>query len=144
MKVTQGVWEKIYVLVLAVRDSTTPLYGQVCGRITGYQIGSPDTFIGGSIDSHYMDGISVTHGSPRQHIWSFVGGINERILGSACPRVTGSTSGTRIPLFVGQSYFCESGITRYVHMLMVIPCGMDRGVAPIAAVAPSTYHRGLM
>ena len=86
-------------------------YDQVCGRIIGYQIGSPDAFIGGSIDSYYMDGISITHGSPRQHIWSFVGGVDERILGSSCPCVTGSTSGTRIPSFVGQNYFCETGIT---------------------------------
>jgi len=65
-----------------------------------------------SIDSYYMDGISVTHGSPRQHIWSFVGGVDEfDSSGSACPCVNGSTSGTRIPSFVGQNYFCESGIT---------------------------------
>ena len=93
-------------------------YDQVCGRIIGYQIGSPDTFTGRdhSIDSYYMDGISTTHGFPRQHIWSFVGGLDEGFhtnYGSICPCVTGSTSGTRIPSFVGQNYFCEAGITQY-------------------------------
>ena len=88
-------------------------YDQVCGRIIGYQIGSPDTFAFSrrSINSYYMDGISVTHGSPLQHIWSFVGGLHENSSAASCPCVTGSTSGTRIPLFVGWNYFCETGIT---------------------------------
>ena len=91
-------------------------YGQVCGRIIGYQLGTPDAFAftRWSIDSYYMDGISVvTHGSPRQHIWSFVGGVNEGAVDpvSTCPCVTGSTTGTRIPSFVGQNYFCEAGKT---------------------------------
>ena len=86
-------------------------YDQVCGRIIGYQIGSPDAFAftRRSIDSFYMDGISVIHGSPRQHIWSFVCGVDEVTSASSCPCVTGST--TRIPSFVGQNYFCETGIT---------------------------------
>ena len=60
---------------------------------------------------NYLDGISVTHGSPRQHIWSFIGGYDEQ--GRSCPCVNGSTVGSRIPSFVGQNYFCESGLTRY-------------------------------
>jgi len=92
-------------------------YDQVCGRIIGYQLGSPDAFSGGSssIDSYYLEGISVTRGSPRQHIWSFAGGLFERTDDSerihACPCVIGSTNGPHIPSFVGQNYFCESGIT---------------------------------
>ena len=88
-------------------------YDQVCGRIIGYQISTPDAFnsAGRSIDTYYIDGVSVTYDSPRQHIWSFVGGVNEEYSGSSCPCVTGSTSGTRIPSFVGWNYFCETGIT---------------------------------
>ena len=54
-------------------------YGQVCGRIIGYQISTPDAFNGAgqSIDTYYLDGVSVTYGSPRQHIWSFAGGLDE-------------------------------------------------------------------
>ena len=93
-------------------------YDQVCGRIIGYQLSTPNTFALTlrSIDSYYLDGVSVTYGSPRQHIWSFAGGLDEGLynrLDIVCPCVTGSTSGTRIPSFVGQNYFCESGITRY-------------------------------
>ena len=90
-------------------------YDQVCGRIIGYQIGTPDTFTGAgrSIDTYYMDGVSVTYGSPRQHIWSFAAGFEEASHSSSCPCVTGSTAGSRIPSFVGQNYFCESGITEW-------------------------------
>ena len=54
-------------------------YDQVCGRIIGYQLSTPDAFRDSSrsIDSNYIDGVSVTYGSPRQHIWSFVGGLDE-------------------------------------------------------------------
>ena len=91
-------------------------YDQVCGRIIGYQIGTPDTFIGRSIDSIYLDGVSVTYGSPRQHIWSFAAGLDEGLYNRpdiVCPCVTGSTTGRRVPSFVGQNYFCESGLTQY-------------------------------
>ena len=94
-------------------------YDQVCGRMIGYQLNSPDAFGLGvpippqSIDSYYMDGLSVTHGSPRQHIWSFVGGLDEMSPFYACPCINGSITRNRIPSFVGQNYFCESGLTRY-------------------------------
>ena len=91
-------------------------YDQVCGRIIGYQLSTPDAFNGAgqSIDTYYLDGVSVTHGSPRQHIWSFAGGLDEGntfYRYAPCPCVTGSTNRNRIPSFVGQNYFCESGIT---------------------------------
>ena len=103
-------------------------YDQVCGRIIGYQISTPDTFNGAglSIDTYYFDGVSVTYGSPRQHIWSFVGGLDEGLhnnLGSVCPCVTRSTSGSRIPSFVGQNYFCEAGITQYNETFVFYPNG---------------------
>ena len=94
-------------------------YDQVCGRIIGYEIGSPDAYqvAGGSIDSYYMDGVSVTHGSPRQHIWTFAAGLDEgsnsRYNAYRCPCVAGSINGNNIPSFVGQNYFCESGITQW-------------------------------
>ena len=109
-------------LVVAVKGSHTLLVvssmTKVCGRIIGYQLGSPETFNGKyvSIDGYYLDGVSVTYGSPRQHIWSFAAGLDEGFynrLDIVCPCVTGSTSGDRVSIFVGQNYFCESGITRY-------------------------------
>ena len=53
-------------------------YDQVCGRIIGYQRGTPNSFKGpATINTYYLDGVSVTHGFPRHHIWNFVGGLQE-------------------------------------------------------------------
>ena len=95
-------------------------YNQVCGRIIGYQIGLPDSFYRStsssnlpfSIDTFYVDGISVTHGSPRQHIWTFSNGLDEGIrTSSTCFCVDGSSDAFYIPSYVGQNYFCETGLT---------------------------------
>ena len=100
-------------------SSGSEQYDQVCGRIIGYQLGSPDAFRGSwlSINTSYVDGISVTHGFPRQHIWTFAAGVHEHMLynWSTCPCVAGSTNEIRnyIPSFVGQNYFCETGLTQW-------------------------------
>ena len=89
-------------------------YEHVCGRIIGYQIGNPDAFENHPINSSYVDGVSVTHGSPRQHVWTFAAGIDDEGIFNhyaVCPCVSGSASGSRISSFVGQNYFCESGLT---------------------------------
>ena len=60
-------------------------YRQVCGRVRGYQFGSTDPFerftycpAPCTIDSPYVDGVSITHGaSPRKHIWTYAAGIYE-------------------------------------------------------------------
>ena len=93
-------------------------YDQMCGRIIGYQSGPSSAFYpspGRSINTNYIEGVSVTHGSPRQHIWTFAGGLDEQTRWPAetCPCVTGSTGGSLVPSFVGQNYFCESGLTRW-------------------------------
>ena len=55
-------------------------YSRVCGMIRAYQFGTPDAFgnhgnpklrNSSTLDSNYVDGISLTHASPRQHIWTF-------------------------------------------------------------------------
>ena len=38
-------------------------YSKVCGRIKGYQKGTPDAFRNISIGSNYVDGVSLTHGT---------------------------------------------------------------------------------
>ena len=93
-------------------------YSQVCGRIIAYQVGTTDGFnidlehngfSGSDINSAYVDGISLTHGDPRQHIWTFAAGSNEGgdVYGCYC---NGSSAGAlRPPSFVGDNYFCESG-----------------------------------
>ena len=93
-------------------------YNQVCGRIIGYQLGTPRSFNGPglTLNTFYVEGVSVTHGqSPRQHIWTFATGYDEQNTqsSSTCPCVTGSTNGNNIPSSVGQNYFCESGLTQF-------------------------------
>ena len=90
-------------------------YTRVCGRIIGYQYKSTDGFwayyLGNAttIDGPYVDGVSLTHGSPRQHIWTFAAGHSEISHPSPvlCPCDT--TFNITIPPFVGGDYFCESG-----------------------------------
>ena len=83
-------------------------YSQVCGRVIGYQYGSPDSIRSQSIDSNYVDGISITHGYPRQHIWTLINGWSEvQPNWQGCPCSTGATGS--LPSFVGDDYFCESG-----------------------------------
>ena len=81
-------------------------YSRVCGRIKAYQVGRPNQFRSDMevIDSHYVDGVSLTHGSPKQHIWSFAAARDERQTCSC-----GGTEGNSPPAFVGQDYFCEAG-----------------------------------
>ena len=84
-------------------------YSQVCGRVIGYQYWSIDGFDGGrngyGIDDDYVDGISLTYGSPRQHIWSFAAANNIAGSSSSCPCAGGRSP----PGYVGSDYFCESG-----------------------------------
>ena len=84
-------------------------YSQVCGRVIGYQFGTTDSIRSHqSIDDPYVEGVSITHGSPRQHIWTFISGNSESGASSShCPCNNGITAS--VPSFVGDCYFCESG-----------------------------------
>ena len=89
-------------------------YSHVCGRVIGYQDQTPDAFSARNINSIYVDGISLTHGlSPRKHIWSFAGAVDERGLArpAICPCTRSDIPyiGPEIPSFVGQDYFCDTG-----------------------------------
>ena len=53
-------------------------YNNVCGRVIGYQFATPDGFFPAeTIDQPYVDGVSVTYGAPRNHIWTFAAGVTE-------------------------------------------------------------------
>ena len=56
----------------------------------------------------------MTHGSPRNHIWTFASGVSPGsyiISGWDCPCVEPSRSIVFPPSFVGDNYYCESGNT---------------------------------
>ena len=90
-------------------------YSQVCGRIIGYQFGRPNAFWAyhdhqRSIDSYFLDGIVLTYGSPRCHIWSFAV-ADDQIYNSDsnCPCTSESSFPGTIPPYVQNDYFCDSG-----------------------------------
>ena len=95
-------------------------YSQVCGRIKGYQFGATNAFYlfySGYkiIDDQYVSGVSLTHGSigNREHIWTFAAGLTESdsmyiYFNTHCPCDTPSND--IVPSFVGNDYFCESGV----------------------------------
>ena len=96
-------------------------YTQICGRIVGYQYSSMEAFADFqlnqslSINDRYVDGISVTRGNPRQHVWTFAVGTDELMRANliTCPCIHGLPTDIVTPDFVGEDYFCEAG-TNYV------------------------------
>lgn len=81
-------------------------YNNVCGRSIGYQQGTPDAFFIQPLDGSYVDGLSITYGSPRQHIWSFAAGLTEDRCFCGDPSIS---FGSPPPSFVENNYFCASG-----------------------------------
>ena len=91
-------------------------YSQICGKVTAYQYRAPDAVanVGSRINdlnSYYLDGISITRGSPRQHVWSLMAGLFENSVPgydwANCPCATGSPQS--VQSFIGNNYYCESG-----------------------------------
>ena len=92
-------------------------YTKVCGRARGYQYQFTEAFHpysghGQSLEGQYVEGLSVTRGSPRNHIWSFASGqskdYNYPITNCPC---ASPYPGPASPPFVGENFFCESGNT---------------------------------
>ena len=86
-------------------------YTKVCGRARGYQYYDTTAFFGyhngQGLEGFYVSGLSVTSGSPRNHIWSFASGRSSYHTGTAhCP--CRNQEHVRPP-FVGDKYFCEAG-----------------------------------
>ena len=105
-------------------------YSEVCGRVIGYAYCSPnavDRIIGltqhNDINSFYVDGVSITHGTPRKHIWTLMAGfseINDFLNGRlTCPCQQGSQQSAYLQSFIGNDYFCEAGLptTNYLNAL---------------------------
>ena len=92
-------------------------YTKVCGRVRGYQYDGSGYIDGlyfnygptqDDLNSCYVDGVSITRGSPREHIWSFANAHLETGTGGLdCPCNSGSTA--TVPSYVGENYYCESG-----------------------------------
>ena len=103
-------------------------YSRVCGRIRGYQFGATTGLFNRfneDIDGYYVEGVSLTHGAAgsRQHIWTFAAGLSEVTTiypNSGCPCDTAPYS--VVPAFVGNDYFCESGLhSEWMHNFVLYP-----------------------
>ena len=97
--------------------TTNRQYSRVCGRVIGYQIGSTDAFgwdaASKSLDSYYVYGVSITHGMPRNHIWTYAAGVSEggrspQAVNCPCSKPN-DVGNAVVPSFVGNNYYCESG-----------------------------------
>ena len=113
---TDSLWPECSAACQSTVFSTLGLnYSQVCGQLRGYQRGTPDAFRANvnslTIDSEYVDGVSITYGSaPHKHIWTYANGVNLMFIPNLlynCPCNDGN-SGVPPP-FVGSDYYCETG-----------------------------------
>ena len=93
-------------------------YSKICGKVIGYQYHNTwgfgaNRFNTEGIDGVYLDGVSITHGSPRQHVWSFASAPDTIALTHQhvqCPCLSNRINFTGvIPSFVDDHYYCETG-----------------------------------
>ena len=105
-------------------------YSKVCGKLHGYQFASTKAFYWNSIgdnltiDDVYVDGVvlSYSEGNKRNHIWTFASALDEMDYEGepyACQCTNGNDSlvELEIPEFVGEDYFCETGVTTNYYRL---------------------------
>ena len=88
-------------------------YSHVCGIARGYQYGTMEGFhetISETIDKTYVDGLSITRGSPRQHLWTLAVGSSEE--SPRCPRDQDPFNFRHVKDFVGDHFYCETGFTK--------------------------------
>ena len=99
-------------------SSATLEYSRVCGKIIAYQVGTTDAFVvtnghgsNPSLNTFYVDGVSLTHGTPRQHIWTLAAAFNEENGLRSCPCTNSNTAHLTYtpPAFVRNDYFCDTG-----------------------------------
>ena len=103
-------------------------YKRVCGMVKAYQKGTTNAFyptsyfLGkddtitpdvahASIDGVYVDGISITFGKPRKHVWTYAAGLSDNGEYPCCNCPCAKYPGPLPPTFVQEHYYCESGNT---------------------------------
>ena len=112
----------------------------MCGRVVRYQFGSTDAVDTGfgsnhnNLNADYVDGVSITRGSPHQHVWTLMAAHSESINHTRpfllCPCNNGST--IEVQSFIGNNYFCEAAnISTMLHVFCthLIHFGMVKIVA---------------
>ena len=96
-------------------------YSKVCGKVIGYQYGSPDAFWpyyhnrALTVDGNYVDGVSITHGHPRRHIWTFAAAHDEQYANAGscpCTKIDTTYTGVVPPFW---------GMMTFVTLAVIIP-----------------------
>ena len=84
-------------------------YSKICGKIIGYQVGTPDG-LNLEFNNGTIDGIFLTRGFYRRHIWAFIASISaDVVMQNSCPCLLGRNDvrlNTR--LSIGHNYFCDT------------------------------------
>ena len=90
-------------------------YSQVCGRLRGYQVGTPNAFgpyPNQASNGIVMDGVLISHGKTKEHIWAYAN-ANEKVAGDTlnyiCPCTDPRYNGV-VPPFIGNDYYCDSAV----------------------------------
>ena len=91
-------------------------FNKICGRLTGYQKGNVHAFWSTkydskSIDDCYAEGVSITVGNPRKHVWTYAVGLSDDHNNTQYNCPCAATPGPDPPAFIGDHYYCESGDT---------------------------------
>jgi hypothetical protein len=91
--------------------STIRQYSRVCGRVIGFQFGTPDGFSPTCAKST-MDGVVISRGASQHHIWSYIAGVTESSSAhrvSNCPCANSIAAADEPMQSIGDNYYCESG-----------------------------------
>lgn len=116
-------------------------YNKICGQVRGFQKGTTSSFYpyiysngatppnsnfyipdehSTTVNGVYVNGISITLGDPRKHIWTYAAGLSDKVTFAYdnCPCVRYSR--LQAPAFVGNNYYCESGTNSHVTNTSVL------------------------
>ena len=92
-------------------------YSQVCGFVHGYSKDHPDAFSNPSgyarsapLNGNYVDGVSITYGTPPTHLWTYAAGGTSINQAYNCPCNT--PPGRKPPSFISSDLYCEAGSTQ--------------------------------
>ena len=102
---------------------------------------------GHTIDERYVDGVTLTYGSPRQHIWTFVRQVRIIMIADV-PVLT-----HHVPIPHHHSLVMTTSVRLVCHQvndgavlfsMLMIPCGMVKVVVQLAHAAHSTILHGFV
>ena len=97
-------------------------YSEICAKIGGYQYGLPTAFkpYGETDYDPFMEGVYFSYGKDTKYLWGYAVGsykhyhsedrknIVKDTLSDLCPDVQPTYNG-KVPPFVGDYYYCDSG-----------------------------------